>query len=192
MTTPQIAMYALWIAWFVSWHVAMLWTSRTVKRDESPARPITLAAVSLGFAGMLGVYRVKGIGELFLWTAPAALAWIAVAGLALSFVFMWWARIHLGRLWSGSIVTREGHRVVDSGPYALVRHPIYTGIMLAAVCTLILKGTWPAVFGFVLLTGGFFFKARAEERFLRNEFGDQYDGYARRVPMLVPFAPKFS
>lgn len=189
--TPVNVLYALWLAWIVSWHVAMLWTSRSLRRDESMRRPLTLALAALGFAVLLGIYRREG-SPLNLWTASPALAWAADGALALCFAFMWWARIHLGRLWSASIVIREGHRVIASGPYALVRHPIYTGLIGAALCTLIVKGTAAAAAGFVLILIAFTLKARAEEKFLRKELGPAYDDYARRVPMLVPFGPKFS
>jgi protein-S-isoprenylcysteine O-methyltransferase Ste14 len=189
--SPERAVYVLWLLWIVSWHVAMAWTARVTRRDQSMSRPVTLILAILGFAVLLGIYGRRGAGPLIAWQTPPALAWTMVACLALAFAFMWWARIHLGRLWSGSIVLREGHRVVDSGPYGLVRHPIYTGLIAAGFFTLAIKGTWIAVAGFAILTIAFAFKARAEERFLTSEFGVAYDEYRKRVPMLVPFWPNF-
>jgi protein-S-isoprenylcysteine O-methyltransferase Ste14 len=104
------------------------------------------------------------------------------------FAFCWWARIHLGRLWSGHITRKEGHRIIDTGPYAFVRHPIYTGIILASFATAIEKGTAVALTGAAIMTIGWYIKARIEERFLREELGAaDYDSYAHRVAMLVPF-----
>ncbi len=86
---------------------------------------------------------------------------------------------------------KPDHHVVDSGPYAIVRHPIYTGILLAALATMAAKGTIPGVLGALLLVVGLWLKARLEENFLRQELGaDAYDNYRRRVPMLLPFGPK--
>jgi protein-S-isoprenylcysteine O-methyltransferase Ste14 len=113
-----------------------------------------------------------------------ALAAVTLAGI----LFTWWARIHIGRLWSGSITRKENHHIVDTGPYALVRHPIYTGLILALLATAAAQATVPALAGAALLSIGFWLKARAEERFLTAELGaDAYDDYRRRVPMLVPW-----
>ena len=83
---------------------------------------------------------------------------------------------------------KAGHHVVDTGPYRLVRHPIYLGLIFAAFATAIEKGTSYALFGAAILTFGFYRKARREERFLRVELGeDAYDAYACKTAMLVPF-----
>ncbi|TIX38846.1 MAG: isoprenylcysteine carboxylmethyltransferase family protein, partial [Mesorhizobium sp.] len=92
--------------------------------------------------------------------------------------------------WSGTVTAKAEHRVIDTGPYRLVRHPIYTGLLLAILATMAAKGTVWGVAGAILLTAGIVMKARLEERFLRGELGSAYDDYARRVPMLVPLAPK--
>ena len=111
---------------------------------------------------------------------------LAIVGI----LFAWWARIYLGRLWSGSITRKEGHRVVDTGPYAIVRHPIYTGIFLATVAVAVLKGNLYAFTGAFLIVAGFWIKARLEERFLSEQLGPEtYAAYRCRVPMLIPFFP---
>jgi len=79
------------------------------------------------------------------------------------FAFCWWARIHLGRLWSAFVTLKAEHRIVDTGPYGIVRHPIYTGIILATVAVGILKGTAYAAAGALLVILGFWIKARLEE-----------------------------
>ncbi len=88
------------------------------------------------------------------------LAWALLAVTAGGLVFCWWARLHIGRLWSGTVTRKEGHRVVDTGPYALVRHPIYTGMIAAAFATGVLRGTIVAMAGAVLMTLGLWVKAR--------------------------------
>jgi protein-S-isoprenylcysteine O-methyltransferase Ste14 len=78
--------------------------------------------------------------------------------------------------------------VVETGPYAFVRHPIYTGLLLAVLATMVAKGTLPGVAGAILIGVSVYMKARLEERFLSQELGAAaYDAYRRRVPMLVPF-----
>jgi protein-S-isoprenylcysteine O-methyltransferase Ste14 len=93
-------------------------------------------------------------------------------------------------LWSGTITKKADHRVIESGPYAIVRHPIYTGILLAVLATALVKGTVLALVGAAVITLGLWMKAKLEEGWLRQELGpDAYDAYRRRVPMLVPFGP---
>jgi len=81
--------------------------------------------------------------------------------------------------------------VVDRGPYGIVRHPIYTGILLSVFATAAVKGTVLGLAGAAIITLGIWMKARLEERWLREQLGaDAYDSYRRRVPMLLPFGPK--
>ncbi len=125
-----------------------------------------------------------------LWRTPDVVAWAMVAVAIAGFIFTGWARIHLGRLWSSSVSRKADHHIVDTGPYALVRHPIYTGIILASAATAAQRGTGQAWFGMGVMTLGWYIKARLEERFLRDELGaEAYDSYSLRVPMLVPLIP---
>jgi protein-S-isoprenylcysteine O-methyltransferase Ste14 len=110
---------------------------------------------------------------------------LVVGGLA----FTWWARLHLGRLWSSAVTEKPDHRVVDTGPYGLVRHPIYSGVSWAAFATAMARGTIDAWAGAAVLLLGFYVKARIEEGFLRAQLGPAYDAYARRVGMLIPSLP---
>lgn len=115
----------------------------------------------------------------------------ALAAVALlEIVFAWWARIHLGRLWSGTITLKQDHRIIDTGPYGLVRHPIYTGLLLSILATAAAQATVTGLLGAAGIFLGLWMKARAEERLLTAELGaEAYGGYRRRVPMLVPFLP---
>jgi protein-S-isoprenylcysteine O-methyltransferase Ste14 len=123
-----------------------------------------------------------------IWHLGDALNWILVALTGGGLLFTWWARIHLGRLWSDLIVKKAGHHVVDTGPYRLMRHPIYSGLILAAFATAIEKGNSFALLGAAIITLAFYTKARREERFLRAELGEgAYDAYASKTPMLMPF-----
>jgi protein-S-isoprenylcysteine O-methyltransferase Ste14 len=111
---------------------------------------------------------------------------VMLMGLALT----WWARIHLGGLWSSAITRKEKHRIVETGPYAFVRHPIYTGLIIALLATAAIEATLVALLGALLIVLGLWVKARAEERFLSTELGPEtYEFYRCRVPMLVPFLP---
>lgn len=176
---PLMAM--LWLAWIASWHLAALW--RGAKREEAPRREYRLhfAIAIVGFFLVFSAWPPLAR----LWPMSDALGWAMVALTAAGFAFAWWARIHLGRLWSGGVVLREDHRVVDSGPYALVRHPIYTGLFAALIAMALAKGTPLALVGAALFVLGFTLKARVEERFLEQALPD-YAAYRRRVGMIVP------
>jgi protein-S-isoprenylcysteine O-methyltransferase Ste14 len=124
---------------------------------------------------------------MILWHTPVPLAWALVVVVLAGLLFTWWARIHLGRLWSSSVTRKADHHVVDTGPYGIVRHPIYTGIILASAATAAMSGTVLAWLGACVMTTGWVIKARLEEEFLREQLGaETYGEYARRVPMLAP------
>jgi protein-S-isoprenylcysteine O-methyltransferase Ste14 len=187
--TPLNAIYALWIFWWVTWHVAAFWAAKTTKRGFSSGIGYILLAI-VGFALLLSLVPARYMGATTtLWSLQPRVAWAFVGLGAAGIAFMWWARLHLGQLWSGGIVLKEAHRVVDTGPYALVRHPIYTGLLLLAVATLAVKGDSFAVAGVLVLLVAYVGKARLEERFLTAEMGPAYEAYRKRVPMLVPFWP---
>jgi protein-S-isoprenylcysteine O-methyltransferase Ste14 len=175
----------MWITWVVTWWIAALARNRTVARakDQVTYR----LAPALGAILIFAPFSRRLAPGWLSWQLPSGAAW-AFVGVALAgFAFAWWARIHIGRLWSSGVTRKEGHRVVDTGPYRFVRHPIYTGICLAVFATAIIEGSLVPVMGAVIFTWGFHFKARVEERFLTEELGESYTEYAARTPMLVPF-----
>jgi protein-S-isoprenylcysteine O-methyltransferase Ste14 len=199
MRAALAAFYIVWAAWGISWLVAGLWTGRTLARPPLRSELGYRALTFFGWVLLLSPVWLQRQGSAvvlsddpagMLWRLPTPLQWAMVAMLAAAVAFAWWARIHLGRLWSASVTQKEGHRVVDSGPYGLVRHPIYTGLLAGAIATTALRGTVAVLIGLPLFVIGYVMKARIEERLLRESFGPAYDAYAKRVPMLVPFAPR--
>jgi len=183
---PRVLFAVFWIAWLVSWIAAAFWANRTEKRAFSRDTVFYQITVLVG-AALLSPWAARRLHMRMLWhvgyDGAVALALLTLAGL----LFTWWARIHLGRLWSGTITRKEGHRVIDTGPYALVRHPIYTGLIFALFATAIAQATISGLAGAALIAFGLWAKARIEERFLTAELGaDAYGAYRRRVPMLIP------
>ncbi len=147
--------------------------------------PILIGAI------LLTPWTSRVLGEKPLWDVGTTGTYVFAALTAAGCLFTWWARIHLGRFWSNAITRKEGHRVIDTGPYGLVRHPIYTGLIGAMIATGIAVGTATALLGTVLIAFGLWQKARMEEGFLSAELGaDAYGPYCQRVPMLVPFLPQ--
>jgi len=185
--TPETAIRTTWLAWWVSWLAAAAWSDRAVKRPPTRHQIVYRLLAVPGAVLLFGMYRHDLQVERILWRTPIALAWAMVAVVLAGLLFTWWARVHLGRLWSGSITRKADHHVVDTGPYRIVRHPIYTGIIIASLATAGMRGTALAWLGAGVMTTGWVIKARLEEAFLRDQLGTKaYGEYARRVPMLVP------
>ena len=186
-TWPTKLLALIWLAWVVSWVAASFWSGRTkthvrTRNSWVYRLPILLGAIlhSPWAAGALGekpLYNLSNVGTYML-------AAVVLSGIS----FTWWARIHLGRFWSNAITRKEDHNIVESGPYGLVRHPIYTGLILAILATGTAVATAASLLGALLISFGQWQKARMEERFLMAELGPEaYESYRRRVPMIVPF-----
>jgi protein-S-isoprenylcysteine O-methyltransferase Ste14 len=180
----------VWGAWSLSWGLAAFWSARTVASSETAGVYATRAGMGLGAGLMLlGAFH-PWPRSAPLWTAGDPAVVVLAVGQLSGFAFCWWARLHLGALWSGNVVRKEGQRVVDTGPYALVRHPIFTGLILAATATVLAIATPLAFVGLAVFILSLWRRAALEEAFLRQELGPAYDDYRRRVPMLVPFLPQ--
>lgn len=178
---------SLWLAWFVSWHVAMLWRDKPTVQAPRREYRLHFVMISLGLVLLYGVIPAR---QPLLWQVGPPLGWSMIGLTAAGIAFAWWARIALGRLWSGGVERMADHRVVDTGPYALARHPIYTGLIAGAWAMVGLQAKpWP-ILGAALFSLGFILKARVEERFLEREIGG-YEAYRKRVSMIVPL-PRLS
>ena len=188
-TWPSALQAVIWGAWLSSWVIGAFFSGRTEKQVRTWDARVYRFPIIVG-AALLSPWAAPALGEKPLWHLGSAGLYLFAALTTVGCLFTWWARIHLGRFWSGAITRKEGHRVVDTGPYRLVRHPIYTGLIGAMTATGIAIGTATALLGAALIAFGFWQKARMEEGFLTNELGvDAYGPYCQRVPMLVPFLP---
>jgi len=194
--SAEIAANILWFVWYSTWIAAVIWSARTTVQGREPVGSFHRMLIALG-AVLLFIPSGSGapvFGSAFvgtytqrLWNAPDWAAWTLFGMIVASFAFCWWARLHLGRLWSGFVTLKEDHHIVDTGPYGLVRHPIYSGVMFAAFMTAFLRASVASFVGAALITLGFAITAKIEERFLREQLGaDGYDAYKRRVGMLIP------
>lgn len=189
MSIALRAAIGLWVLFVISWTIAGGWTART---QATPGQARQQLYILMNMAGWAMMFIPLGRSLVpQLWVNPPVVEWALVALIAMGFAFCWWARLHLGRLWSASVTRKEGHRVIDTGPYRLVRHPIYTGIILASLGLAGIGATTLGIAGFLLSSAGFWIKARLEERFLSAELGaEAYAAYKARTPMLIPFLPR--
>lgn len=179
---------AMWMVWLVTWNIAAIWRSKPTV--EAPRRSYRGYFVVIAVGLVLIFNAIPKLSRPVLWFTPPALGWAMIAVTVAGIAFAWWARITMGKLWSGGVEVKEGHRVVDTGPFALARHPIYTGLIAAAIAAAVIRATPWALAGAVLFALGFILKAKVEERFLEAELGG-YDDYSRQVRMIVP-VPRLS
>lgn len=177
---------ALWLAWLAYWTIAAR-DSKPLERQESiPSRlthvaPLTVAAFLLAWAWV----PLAALDDRFLPPAPA-IHWLGTAMVAAGIAFMVWARVHLGGNWSGRVALKQNHELIRSGPYGLVRHPIYSGLLLAILGTAIAVGRLRDVLAFVLLAVAVWRKAGLEEGYMMQIFPDSYARYRSEVPGLFP------
>src|SRR5579872_546739 len=178
---------ALWLIWLVFWIAAALGVKETQRHESAVSRlshhiPFILGGVLLGWPRILGMHLEQRF-------VPQTLAWfwVAVVLIAIGLGFSTAARVRLGGNWSGSVTVKKDHELICTGPYALVRHPIYTGLLLALVGTVLFVGKWRALIALVLLVFAIFRKITIEERFMSEQFGDVYARYRAETPALVPF-----
>lgn len=177
----------LWLAWLLAWRVM----ARNVKaRARREPRSTRLMGLVLLLVAVLLVL-LPGSAAPFLTErfAPRA-EWVYWGGVGLTAAglgFAVWARRHLGANWSGTVSIKQGHELVTSGPYALVRHPIYTGLLLAFAGSVLARGEVRGLLAWLLAALYLLGRVRVEERWMAQQFGDAYRDYAKRVAALVPF-----
>jgi protein-S-isoprenylcysteine O-methyltransferase Ste14 len=175
-----------WLAWGLYWLISARDAKKTVRREAWPQRLIYL--LPMLFVAPLFFWDALGAGLAQRMTAhPLAMYWFGTAILAAGLLFSVWARRTLGRNWSGMVTVKQDHELVQSGPYRFVRHPIYTGLLVALGGSAISWNRWFGVYLLVVLFVSFWIKLQREEAFMRETFGEKYDAYCARTKRLVPF-----
>lgn len=178
--------WAVWIAFYAIWILASTSVKRTERR-ESMATRISYTAVTL-VAFVLFADPYLSTGFLGLRVIPASRT-VQFAGFAIVLAgaaFAFWARFTIGRNWSSNVTIKKDHELIRRGPYAFVRHPIYTGILTMVLGTAIVIGEIRALGALGLAFLGFRIKSLIEERFMTEQFGEQYADYKARVRALIP------
>lgn len=167
----------------------MFSNKRTLKRQTAGSRFLYTVLFVLAFWLLFGGafrHRLHPFELVVLPHTPGlniiSLA-LTVAGLSLSI----WARVVLGENWSGTVTFKENHELIQRGPYAFVRHPIYTALLFMFLGTALAVGTWAGLLGVPILFLSFWIKYRQEEALMIEHFGDQYLAYMKRVSAIIPF-----
>ncbi len=168
------------------------WSARNVKPSRR-TEPMLLQLL-VYWAPLISAFVLLGPGEWFqgsplnerfipktLWWKGAGLV-LAASGVLLAF----WARHLLGRNWSSVVQLKQSHELIDSGPYRYIRHPIYTGLLLAFLGTALKVGDWRGLVAVAMMLASFWRKLGVEERWLGETFGHAYAAYRRRTKALIP------
>lgn len=185
-THPRPGMWVsggLWIAFIAYWSVAAK-NSGAAKSSES-RRSRSVHELLLNGGLLLLFLPIPGLTRYF----PGPSRFLILAGLGVQaafFLLAWWSRRHLGRNWSTRVRIAEEHELIRSGPYRLVRHPIYTAMLGMALGTTIVSGQYHSLLGFLIIAIAYWRKIRIEEAALREAFGAEYDEYRRESWALVP------
>ena len=177
----------LWIALVLVWVVSTFRTKRTIKSQSSAWQFLYTVII------VVGVYSIfaKQIGipwldiQLFSVTVPTA--FVGLLAVLTGVTFSVWARLMLGGNWSNSVTVKENHTLILRGPYRIVRHPIYSGILLGMLGSALQRGSIRRFLGVLICGFSFWLKSRVEERFMVQSFGGEYLQYRHKVKALAPF-----
>jgi protein-S-isoprenylcysteine O-methyltransferase Ste14 len=177
----------IWTVFGLFWIVPAVFGKRTIQRQTSRSRFLQLALLVATYVFM--AVPDLGWGLLNQPLAPSGRTSSAVGyGLLLGGMFFaGWARIFLGGNWSSDVTLKQDHTLVRSGPYRIVRHPIYTGLLVALLGTAVALGPLRCFLGVLLAAVAWKIKSITEERFMVQQFGDQYTRYRTQVKALVPY-----
>jgi protein-S-isoprenylcysteine O-methyltransferase Ste14 len=177
----------VWTLVGLYWLIAALGSKPVARREKPPSQLFHLAIMTLA-CGLLfsDSARVGFLGTRLL-PETAMTDWVGLGLTIAGCVFAIWARARLGSNWSASVTRKQGHEFIRGGPYAIVRHPIYSGLLLGILGTALAQGELRGLIALGLAFVGWLTKARTEEQFLVEEFGSEYATYRRRVKQLIPF-----
>lgn len=183
---PRLIIFVLWLAWLIYWIIA----ARTAKTTRQREQPVWLAVHTLALLAAGLLYGAPKLAPLALQQRfvpdGALFPMIGTVLVAVGLVIAVWARHHLGTNWSGMAALKQQHTLIRSGPYHAVRHPIYSGLLLALLGTAIAIGAWRSLVGFVIALLVFLHRMRFEEAFMAEAFGDEYARYRRASWRLIP------
>jgi len=181
----QVADYA-WTAMGIYWLVSARQSAKSKTNEPHVYRILRLTILCTTFVLLLTTWlRFGPLGWRFVPENPA-LEWAGVAVTFAGLAITVWARICLGTNWSDKIVLKENHELIRTGPYAFMRHPIYSGVLLAIAGTAVVEGEWRGVVAFCLLLATYAIKARKEDQLLRAAFGQAFEKHLQQTGFLLP------
>jgi len=176
----------LWLAFAAVWLIAWARTKRTQERVPLSSRLLYDLPVIVASYLMFTDDVPLGLGHWFRIPRNPLATTIALAFTVAGIAFAIWARFYLGQNWSSVVTIKVDHELIRTGPYRWVRHPIYSGLLLALFGTALAKGKPIGLIAVLLFFLGFWIKSRMEERFMLKTFGAEYEDYSRSTGALIP------
>src|ERR1035438_4518629 len=177
----------IWAAVGVVWLIGTLVSKQTARREPTSSRLLHIAIIAAVFALPFSARLHVGLLAWRFVPDSPVIAWTGLALTAAGCAFAIWARLLLGGNWSSSVTVKQDHRLIRRGPYAIVRHPIYSGFLLGLLGTALALGELRGIVALALASIGWHVKSRREEAFMTAEFGAEYTRYQREVKALIPF-----
>lgn len=176
----------IWLVFLVYWLISSFSANKATNRQPRSERLAHLLMAAIAIV-LFSSARLN-LGPLNRRLIPAE-SWIFLTGIGLTaagVAFAIWARYHIGRYWSATVAIVSEHKLIRTGPYARIRHPIYTGIMVAVMGTALVFGRYRDLLGLAIVVGILIQKAKREEVFLRIQFGDAFEEHCRATGFLLP------
>jgi len=177
----------LWLIILIVWGLAAFQAKKTQQAEALTSRTVHLGLIILSFVlGLTDWLHFGPLGYRFVPEGPAfVILGCLIEALGIGFAIL--ARFHLGQNWSARITIKDDHKLIHDGPYALVRHPIYTGWLLGLIGSALAYGQWGGLLGCALMFAAYWRKILIEERYLMDQFGIEYDLYRQKVKALIPY-----
>ena len=176
-----------WLVFVVIWLIAAVSTKRTVYRESRTQRLRYWVLLVIAYVLLFYGRRLPYPLNIRVLPQVALNAWAAAVLCVIGLAFAIWARVTLGRNWSGAVTLKEEHELVELGPYRFVRHPIYTGILTMFFATALAQGHLSGFVGTLLMFASFWIKLRDEEKLMLQQFPERYADYRRRAKCIIPF-----
>lgn len=176
----------IWAVFCVVWLISAIKTKPVQQRESVSSRLSYTALVVVGFYVVFSVNAVQPWLRVHLFPPSRAAEILGVVMTAAGIGFAFWARVYLGGNWSGAVTVKVGHQLVRTGPYRWVRHPIYTGLILALLGTALERRQVRGLIAVLLVYIGFKMKSKIEERAMTDAFGAEYADYSRSTGAIVP------
>jgi protein-S-isoprenylcysteine O-methyltransferase Ste14 len=175
-----------WLVFLAYWSVSALKLKSIKRREPRGERLIQLVFMVAAYFLMFNDQFSRGWLTTRFAPASPSIGKFGVTVTVVGIAFAIWARWHLGENWSATVTLKEGHELISSGPYRYIRHPIYSGMLVAFVGTALALGEYRALISVGIVLGAFYTKAKKEERFLTQEFGEKFREHSRRTGMFLP------